>query len=143
MINAGVPGEVTAEGLARLPALLEEHRPDLLILCHGGNDLLRRIPESHIESNLRAMIELARAQAVEVILVGVPRPKLFGLDAAPLYESLARELDLPLESGIVPALEGKSDRKSDHIHFNAHGYREMAEAISSLMHEAGALPAPK
>ena len=50
VINAGIPGEISRTGLRRLPALLDQHQPELLILIHGGNDLLRRIPEQQIAS---------------------------------------------------------------------------------------------
>ena len=60
VMRAGVPGEVTAEGLARLPGVLREANSDLLILIHGGNDLLRRTPQERIAANLRAMVQLPR-----------------------------------------------------------------------------------
>jgi len=43
VINAGIPGEISSKGLNRLPALIEKYRPDLIIICHGGNDILRKL----------------------------------------------------------------------------------------------------
>ena len=76
VVNAGVPGELSAAGVERLPALLEAHRPRLVILCHGGNDLLRKLGEDQLERNLARMIELARGAGAEVVLVGVPKASL-------------------------------------------------------------------
>src|ERR1700675_2661914 len=60
VVREGIPGEVSEAGLARLPAALDEHRPRLLLLCHGGNDFLRRLPKEKAADNARAMIRLAR-----------------------------------------------------------------------------------
>ena len=60
VINAGIPGEETSQGLRRLPGLLDRHQPDLLVLCHGGNDILRRRPTLELADNLGAMIDLIR-----------------------------------------------------------------------------------
>jgi len=68
VVNAGVPGEVTGEGLSRLPKVLDNERPALMILCHGGNDLLRRLNQQHAAHNLRAMIRLARERQVSPFL---------------------------------------------------------------------------
>jgi len=76
VVNAGVPGEASAEGLARLPEVLEEVRPKLLILCHGGNDFLRRLDESKASDNVRAMIKLARGKGIAVVLLATPKPGL-------------------------------------------------------------------
>ena len=53
VVRAGIPGEVTAQALERLPAALEEHAPRLLILCIGGNDFLRRLGNAQAERNER------------------------------------------------------------------------------------------
>jgi len=138
VVNAGVPGEISAEGRERLPALLEEHRPQLVILCHGGNDLLRGREAGGIDANLRGMIRAAQAQGASILLVGVPAPNL--ARAVPdFYRALARDLKLPYEGEILSRIEGDHSLKSDPIHPNAAGYRLFAERIASLLREAGAL----
>jgi len=79
-VREGVPGEVSAAGLARLAVMLDEHQPRLLLLCHGGNDFLRRMPKEQAAENVRAMIRLAKSRGVEVLLIGTPEP---GFSVAP------------------------------------------------------------
>jgi len=138
VVNAGVSGEVTAEGLARLPKVLDEHRPDLLILCEGGNDLLREVQATQIEENLREMIRLARNRGIPVLLVGVPEPALL-LSSADLYEEVADDLDLAYEGEALPGILSKRSLKSDMIHPNAEGYRRLAEAIHAVLESTGAV----
>lgn len=138
VINAGVPGEVSAEGLARLPAVLDAHSPALLVLCHGGNDLLRRFDESATAQNLRDMVKLARSRGIAVVLVGVPRANL-GLSMPPFYNELAAAEKLPVEAGIVSEIERDRALKSDSVHPNAAGYRRFAEALAKLLRAAGAI----
>ncbi len=128
VINAGVPGEVSAAGLERLPHLLAEHRPQLVILCHGGNDFLQRLDRERTAANLAAMIERCRASGADVILVGVPE---FGFVLKPpkFYRELAERFALPYDAEIVSDLLGDRDYKSDTIHPNAAGYRRLAEAV--------------
>ena len=90
VVNAGVPGEVSADGRARLPGTLDTHRPQLLILIHGGNDLLRGRGGAELARNLRAMVEAARARGIAVVLVGVPAPGLL-LSVPEPYSALAQE----------------------------------------------------
>ena len=138
VIGAGVPGEVSAAGLARLPALLAEHRPQLVILCHGGNDFLRRLDRAGTAANLSAMVELCRAGGADVVLVGVPEFGLF-LNPPEFYREIAERFKIPYEAGIVSELLGDRDLKSDTIHPNAAGYRRMAAAIFTLIKAAHAL----
>ena len=76
VVNAGVPGETSAQGLARLPGVLDEVKPKLLLLCHGGNDFLRRMDESQARANIRSMIALARDRGIAVVLLATPKPSL-------------------------------------------------------------------
>ncbi len=138
VVSAGVPGETTAGGLERLPAVLDETRPRLLLLCMGGNDMLRRLDLPTIESNLRAMVQLARARGIDVVLIGVPEPALFG-GTAPLYEKLATELRVPLESKILQDVLFDRELKSDQIHPNGRGYRRIAQALADFLQRAGAV----
>ncbi len=138
VVGAGVPGEVSANGLQRLPEVLDEVKPKLLLLCLGGNDMLRKVESVVIESNLRTMVRIARDRGIAVVLVAVPKPALFGGNAA-FYQSIARENDLPLESKILKDILFDNEFKADPIHPNAKGYRRMAEALAELLRKAGAV----
>jgi len=128
VINAGVPGEISAEGRARLPQVLDAHQPQLVILCHGGNDFLRRLDSRQTAENLRSMIEELRGRGIEVLLVGVPKLE-FGLNVPKFYRELAESYSLPYEGEILLKLLGDNNFKSDSIHPNAEGYRRLADAI--------------
>jgi len=139
VVNAGIPGEVSTAGVARLPELLDRERPALLILCHGGNDLLARQSQQVIADNLRGMIRLARERGVAVVLLAVPTPD-FSLSPPPLYAEVAKEFGIPVETKALTKILGKGALKSDHIHPNAAGYRQLAEAVAKLLQRSGALP---
>jgi lysophospholipase L1-like esterase len=138
VVGAGVPGETSEQGLRRLPAVLEEVRPQLLILCHGGNDFLQRSGEEAAARNVREMILLARAQGVAVMLVATPKPG-FGTSRVKFYEQLGQELAIPVEADVLPDILGHNKYKSDLVHPNAAGYRRVAEAVADLLRAAGAL----
>lgn len=138
VVRAGVPGEVTAAGLARLPDALDEHVPKLLILCHGGNDFLRNLGEQQAAANIRAMITLAKAKGVAVVLVGVPKAGLL-LSPPEFYEEIAQEFGIPYEAATLSDILMSRALKSDTVHPNAQGYRKLAEALAGLLRESGAI----
>jgi acyl-CoA thioesterase I len=138
VVRAGVPGEVTAQGLSRLQAVIAEHSPRLMIICLGGNDMLRKVGESEIQQNLRAILKTLKERKIAVVLIGVPRPALI-TSAPEFYAELAREFGVPYEGKIVTSVLYSAELKSDPIHPNALGYRKMAEAIAELLKRTGAL----
>ncbi len=139
VLRAGVPGEVTAEGLTRLPGVLQDGAPDLLVLIHGGNDLLQRRAREDTVANLRAMVRLARKRGVAVVLLGVPNLGLIPGRSAGFYEELAEELEVPYDGEALPAILKQPNLKSDAIHPNAQGYRKLAEAVAGLLRRSGAI----
>ena len=138
VVRSGVPGEVTAQGLARLPQVIAEHSPALMIVCLGGNDMLRRGDEAQIKKNLAEIIRTIRGRGISVVLVGVPKPSLI-TSAPAFYAELAKEFDIPYEGKVVTDVMYQLELKADPIHPNGKGYRRMAEAIAQLLKQAGAI----
>jgi acyl-CoA thioesterase I len=138
VVNAGIPGEISEEGLSRLPKVLDHEKPALLLLCHGANDLLRHLNPQQASDNIRAMIRLARERGVAVVLIAVPAPGL-SLSPSPIYRQIARDSKLPLEESILATVLADASLKSDYIHPNAAGYRRMAEALANLLKKSGAI----
>lgn len=138
VINAGKAGELSRDGLRRLPGLLASHRPRLVILTHGGNDFLRRVDQRETEENIRQMIGLIHKQGASVVLVGVPAPGIM-LTPPALYERLAEQFNLPYEEDVLPYIYRRGSLKSDAIHPNAQGYSKLAHSIAQILRDGGAL----
>ena len=138
VVREGIPGEVSAAGLKRLPAVLEEHRPRLLILCHGGNDFLQRLPKAQAAENVRSMIRLARDQGIDVVLIGTPEPG-FTVTPPDFYGEIAKEFRIPYEGDVLGKVLRDGSLKSDQVHPNAQGYRLIAERVAELLKKSGAI----
>ncbi len=138
VINAGIPGEVTKEGLSRLPGVLDKERPALLILCHGGNDMLRRMNREHTADNFRTMIKLALERNIFVVIISVPAPGL-ALSPPSFYRETAKEFNMPFDEKIMETVLSDSSLKSDYIHPNAAGYKRIAESIADILKKSGAV----
>ena len=138
VINAGISGEVSEEGLARFPKVLNDYNPKLVILCHGGNDLLRKMNIEEMESNIRAMIQLSLDRKIPLILLGVPKPGIF-LSSADVYKEIARSMNTIFMEDLVSNVLSDKLLKSDSIHPNENGYNVMAEEIYSLLLDSGAI----
>ena len=138
VVAAGIPGEVSASGLARLPEVLDAVKPALLILCHGGNDMLRKLPAKEAAANLRAMVSLARSRGMAVVLLGVPSPGLF-LSTADHYDEIAKDMKLAYEGKAIASILSDTALKADAIHPNAQGYQRLADAVAEVLKRGGAI----
>ena len=138
VVNAGVPGEISAAGLERLPALLDEVQPKLLILCHGGNDFLRKLDDNATQANLRAMITLAKQKRIDVVLMATPKPGLT-VSTPAFYAEIAKEFALPFSGDVLGSVLRDNNLKSDLIHPNAKGYALIADTLAKLLKKAGAV----
>jgi len=138
VINSGISGETTSQGLKRFQAILDKHSPELVILLEGGNDILRNQAANKIKQNLAEMIEIALQDHIAVILIGVPEKKLFS-DSASFYSELADQYNLVFSDNLLSDLLKTSKYKSDPIHLNSAGYEKLAEGIYQLMLDNGAL----
>jgi acyl-CoA hydrolase len=144
IINAGVPGDTSAAGLQRLPALLERHEVDLLIVELGGNDFIRRVPQQQTVDNLRAILSEARANGIQPLLLAIPAFSPFGaavgsLSDHELYQELAKETGTPLIEDIFSDVLASNALKSDPIHPNAEGYRLVEEGLRKALSKKGFL----
>ena len=142
IINAGVPGDTSAGGLARLPTLLEEHQPKLLIVELGGNDLLHQTSVAEIKQNLNSILQLAKAQGIQSILVAIPeisplKAAVGNLSDHPLYATLATETATPLFADIFSDVLSDRALKSDQIHANTKGYVVVSEQFGEQLKEFG------
>ena len=139
VINAGVSGETTNQGLARLTAQLEDHAPELLVLLEGGNDMLRKKDISRMQRNLQQMVSLALENNTQVLLLAVPEPNL---SASPpdAYNEIAATAGIPVMNDIVTELQFDRRYKSDPVHLNEAGYYRLAQAIFDKLEGCGSLP---
>ena len=145
VVNAGVPSDTTEQALARTPALLEEHRPVLVLLGIGGNDFLRRMDEAAARANLLRIIELVRASGAQLLLIAVPRPTLAArftgsITDHPMYGEIAEQQRLPLHRQGWADVLGDEKLRSDAIHANAAGYEQFARGLMATLRAAGLLP---
>ncbi len=137
VINAGVPGETAAQARMRFVSTLDETRPQLVLLCLGGNDFLQRLDTAQTKRELGLMIEELQRRHLPVLLIGVPKLG-WGLDTAPLYAELAEQYDIALNEHTLETILAQSSLKSDTVHPNSAGYQQLADQIAEQLTELGA-----
>ena len=127
VVNASISGETTSGGKARLPALLGQHKPDLVVIELGANDGLRGLPVPSAEANLRAMITAAQAQKARVLLVGMRMPPNYGRAYTERFFGMFKTVATSTKSPLVPfMLEGVADKpalfQQDRLHPTAQAH---------------------
>ncbi len=130
VVNASVSGDTTAGGLMRLPSLLEQHQPDLVVVELGGNDGLRGMSLSAMRSNLATMIELSQQQGAEVILISVDLPTSYGIHFNRRFQQIFDQLETSYR---VPRLALGFDQLNDRNLIQEDGIHPTAAAQPILL----------
>jgi acyl-CoA thioesterase I len=121
VVNASVSGETTSGGRSRLPALLDQHKPDIVIIELGGNDGLRGLPVQTAQANLQAMITAAKKANARVLLAGMQIPPNYGREYTQKFSGMYQALAQSEKVSLLPfLLEGVATRPAlfqpDRIH---------------------------
>ncbi|PKO43640.1 MAG: arylesterase [Betaproteobacteria bacterium HGW-Betaproteobacteria-3] len=141
VVNASVSGDTTSGGRSRLPALLAEHQPTLVIIELGGNDALRGLPLKMTEDNLAWMARTARAAGARVLLLGMQMPPNYGRDYAERFAGLYTRVAKAEKAALVPFfLRGVADGddptrlfQADRIHPNEAAQPIMAANVTPAL----------
>lgn len=134
VINGGVSGDTSGAALLRLPALLEQHDPVLVLVALGGNDMLRHIPQQETIANLEKIVGLIKAHGAKTVLLATPNPSLMGavfqhLSAADFYRQVADAQQVPLIEDAIAEVISDPQMKGDQLHPNAAGHALLSEKI--------------
>jgi acyl-CoA thioesterase I len=131
IVNLGVPGNTTADGLARLDAVIKR-RPSVVILLLGGNDYLRQAPPDESFANLARIIERLQADGIAVLLIGV-RGGLLRDNFAARFEDLADRYRTAYVHDVLDDTLGVSGYMADQVHPNDAGYAVIADRVFPVL----------
>ncbi|MBC3954188.1 arylesterase [Pseudomonas triticifolii] len=138
VINASISGDTSAGGQARLPALLAEHKPELVILELGGNDGLRGQQPAQLQQNLTSMVRLSQEAGAKVLLLGMRIPPNYGVRYttafAEVYPKVAQETNVPLVPFMLEGVGGVASMvQGDGIHPNAEAQPTLLENVWPML----------
>lgn len=142
VINGGVSGDTSGAALQRLPSLLEEHAPVLVLVTLGGNDMLHHLPQQETIANLEKTIALIKAHGAQPVLLATPNPSLIGavfrhLSAAEFYQQVADTQHVPLIKDAISKVISDPLLKGDPLHPNAAGHVRLAAIIYAELKSIG------
>jgi len=137
VVNASVSGDTTAGGRARLPALLTQHQPTVVVIELGGNDALRGLPLKNTEDNLATMVQAAQKAGAQVLLVGMQVPPNYGGDYTRRFAQTFVTVSQQYKTALVPfLLEGVANApdamrwfQTDRIHPNEQAHPRMLDNV--------------
>lgn len=139
VVNAGVSGDTTAGGLARLDWLLSQ-KPDVVVVGLGGNDGLRGLPLEAVEKNLREIVRRSKETGARVLLLGMQIPPNYGPEYAQgfaaIYPRIAKEMNVPLVPFLLEGVGGIARlNQADGIHPTAEGQVKVASTVTPYLEE--------
>ncbi|MBC8649471.1 arylesterase [Pseudomonas sp. MTM4] len=134
VVNASISGDTSAGGLSRLPALLDEHEPEVVILELGGNDGLRGQSPAQLKQNLAAMTEMSQQADAKVLLLGMRLPPNLGqrytTAFAQAFDSLAADKELPYVPFFLEGVGGvEGMMQPDRIHPTASAQQRLLDNV--------------
>ncbi len=140
VINGGVSGDTTAGGRNRIKWTLEQHKPDIIVVALGGNDLLRGFPPHVVKLNLESILKESRERGVFIILSAVKSPLTYGRDYQKkfnaIYPALAEQFSVPLYPFLLEGVIGSSTlMQKDKIHPNEDGIELIADGLADFFIE--------
>jgi len=141
IINASISGDTTSGGLSRLPALLTQHKPSVVIIELGSNDALRGLPLESTHNNLSKMSDLSKQAQAKVVIVGMQIPPNFGPVYSQQFKEMFARVAQEKDALLVPFLFehfalDKSMYQDDGIHPNESAQKTMAENVWSILEQA-------
>jgi acyl-CoA thioesterase-1 len=132
IVNAGISGDTSTDGLARVQAVLNLH-PAIVIVEFGGNDGLRGIPVSNIKTNLDQMLAQLQSAKIKVLLAAMTLPRNYGADYIRSFENIYTELAAKYKVTLIPLLMSVGDdgryMQRDGLHPDVEGNRRLAESV--------------
>ncbi|MCV2349250.1 arylesterase [Paucibacter sp. Y2R2-4] len=129
VLNASISGDTTAGGRARLGALLQQHKPAIVIIELGGNDALRGLPLASTRENLLAMSQAAKAAGAKVLIAGMQVPPNYGASYGREFAGLFEQVAKAEKTALVPfLLKGVADRPDAMDWFQADRIHPLAKA---------------
>lgn len=142
VINGGISGDTSGGALLRLPSLLEEHQPALVLVTLGGNDMLRHLPRQETIANLKQLLLLCEARGAKTVLLATPQPSVAGavfqrLSAPGFYREIAEEQHVPLIEDAMAEVLSDPQFKVDPLHPNAAGHTRLAQKILTALQDIG------
>lgn len=142
VINAGVSGDTSFDALQRLPELLEGHKPVLVLIALGGNDMLRHNPQQDTIANLENILAQVKTNGAKPVLLAIPKPSFAGavtrnLSAAEFYQGVADSQHVPLIKDVIADVLSDPQMKGDPLHPNAAGHARLSEKIFDALKSIG------
>ncbi len=143
VVNASISGDTTSGGLTRLPALLRQHKPDLVIIELGGNDALRGLPLDMTRANLTEMARLSAAAGAKVVIVGMQLPPNYGRAYGERFAALFADVARSQKAALVPfLLKGVADGPTPEAMFQPDRIHPLASAQPAMLDNVWAVLRP-
>lgn len=142
VVNGGVSGDTSEQALQRLPGLLDQQSPVLVLVTLGGNDMLQHLPQQQTIANLEQILGLIKAHGAKAVLLATPSPSPMravfqNLSAPDFYRKLAEAQHVSLIGDAIADVLSNPKLKGDALHPNAEGHARLAEKIYQALQSIG------